>query len=587
MITSLRDNLPTDFHKFKYRYTMQAMILAAGFGTRLLPFTKNIPKPLFTIAERPILDIIIRNLQQAGFSAIMINTHHLHHKIAAFISKQFYTIPVHIRHEPVILGTGGAIKNISDFLNDQPLMVINSDIVTDIDLKKVYQFHMKHPDPVTLVLHDDPEFNHVSINKDGFITGFRDQKKSDSTKADRKLSFTGIHVLNHEAIGVIPDSQYSNVIDVYKKMLSGDEKLRAFISNNCYWRDIGTPERYKDAVFKEMAPKAFKEAFPDFVDCRIKKTEVKGDGSDRKWLRLIQNNRSLIMVDHGIRKKNSISEMDAFIAIGRHLYAKGLPVPKIHLYDAFSGLAFLEDLGDINLQKVANEAKNLKDIIFCYQSVIHLLIKLSITGKEGFDPAWTHQTPTYDKRLILENECRYFVEAFLNGYLKWDTSFIDLQDDFFLISENALASPLNGFMHRDMQSRNIMIKNNRIYFIDFQGGRFGPIQYDLASLLIDPYVDLPYPVRIDLLDYTIEKLSSILILEKKKFCTCFDYCAISRNLQILGAFGYLSRVKKKTHFEQYIPAAVKTLKQLLQQSGEGLLSGLKTVVEKIPNGGIT
>jgi aminoglycoside/choline kinase family phosphotransferase len=293
------------------------------------------------------------------------------------------------------------------------------------------------------------------------------------------------------------------------------------------------------------------------------------------------------MVDHGIRKKNSISEVDAFIAIGRHLYAKGLPVPKIYLHDAFSGLVFLEDIGDVNLQKVVNEAKNLKEIIFCYQSVIRLLIKLSITGEKDFDPAWTHQTPTYDKRLILENECRYFVEAFLNGYLKWDTSFIDLQDDFFLIAENALASPLNGFMHRDMQSRNIMIKNNHIYFIDFQGGRIGPIQYDLASLLIDPYVDLPYPVRIDLLDYAIEKLSSILLIEKKKFCACFDYCAISRNLQILGAFGYLSRVKKKTHFEQYIPAAVKTLKQLLQKSGDGLLNGLKTVVEKIPNGGIT
>ena len=566
---------------------MKAMILAAGFGTRLLPFTENIPKPLFTLAGRPILDIIIRNLQQAGFSAIIINTHHLHHKIAAFISKQCYTIPVHIRHEPVILGTGGAIKNISDFLNDQPLMVINSDIVTDIDLKEVYQFHTKHPDPVTLVLYDDPEFNHVSIDKDGFITGFHDQKKSGITEYDRKLSFTGIQILDHEVIGIIPDNRYANIIDVYRKILSGGKKLRAFISSNFYWKDIGTPKRYKDAVFKEMAPKAFKVAFPDFVDCCIKKKEVKGDGSDRKWFRLSQNNRSLIMVDHGIRRKSSKSEVDAFIAIGRHLDAKGLPVPKIYLHDAFSGLVFLEDLGDINLQKVANSSKNFKEIISCYQLVIDLLVKLSIIGKEGFDPAWTHQTVAYDKQLILENECRYFVEAFLNEYLKWDTSFIDLQDDFFMIAEKALESPLNGFMHRDMQSRNIMIKNNSIYFIDFQGGRFGPIQYDLASLLIDPYVDLPHPVRIDLLNYTIEKLSSILMIEKKSFCTCFDYCAISRNLQILGAFGYLSRVKKKTHFEQYIPAAVKTLKQLLLQSGDGLFHGLKSVVDKIPNGGIT
>lgn len=566
---------------------MKAMILAAGFGTRLLPFTENIPKPLFTLSGRPILDILIRNLQQAGFSSIMLNTHHLHHKIKSFISKQPYSAVVHICHEPLILGTGGAVKNISDFLNGQPLMVINSDIVTDIDLQKVYQFHQKHLYPVTLVLHDDPEFNHVSIDQNGFIRGFHDQEVCSGTKTDRKLSFTGIHVLNHEVIGIIPDNRYYNIIDLYRKLLSAGKKLHAFIPGNCYWKDIGTPQRYKDAVFKDMAPKAFRIAFPDVEARQIKRTVVKGDGSDRKWYRLTQNNRSLIMADHGIRTKNGLSEMDAFIAIGRHLEDKGLPVPKIYLHDTFSGLVFLEDLGDFNLQKFTLKAHHLKEIITCYQSVINILIKLSVTGKEDFDPGWTCQTPTYDRQVILENECRYFVEAFLNGYLKWDTSFSDLQDDFFLIAENAPASPWKGFMHRDMQSRNIMIKNDRIYFIDFQGGRFGPIQYDLASLLIDPYVDLPYPVRIELLDYAVEKLSSVFRFEKKKFYICFDYCAISRNLQILGAFGYLSRVKKKARFEQYIPAAVKTLKQLLQQSRDDLLCKLKSVVGKIPDGGTT
>ncbi|OQX08058.1 MAG: aminoglycoside phosphotransferase, partial [Desulfobacteraceae bacterium IS3] len=121
---------------------MKALILAAGFGTRLLPYTEYLPKPLFSLANRPLLDIHIRNLEKAGCTGILINTHHLHKKIEEFIAGQSYSIPVLTRHEPQILGTGGAIKNAADFLDNCPFMVINSDIYTDIDFLKVYDFHL-------------------------------------------------------------------------------------------------------------------------------------------------------------------------------------------------------------------------------------------------------------------------------------------------------------------------------------------------------------------------------------------------------------------------------------------------------------
>ena len=98
---------------------MKALILAAGFGTRLRPFTEDTPKPLFPIAGRPLLDILIRNLQDAGCEAIIINTHHLYLKIKSFIAKQSYTIPVCTRHEPEILGTGGAIGWSRDELHER------------------------------------------------------------------------------------------------------------------------------------------------------------------------------------------------------------------------------------------------------------------------------------------------------------------------------------------------------------------------------------------------------------------------------------------------------------------------------------
>jgi aminoglycoside/choline kinase family phosphotransferase len=160
--------------------------------------------------------------------------------------------------------------------------------------------------------------------------------------------------------------------------------------------------------------------------------------------------------------------------------------------------------------------------------------------------------------------------------------FEDLEDDFVDLAQSAVAFSINGFMHRDMQSRNIMIQNNTFYFIDFQGGRLGPVQYDIASLLIDPYVELPVRIKDRLLEYATEMLASSAGIDPDRFKTGFRYCAITRNLQILGAFGFLSRVKGKTYFEEYIPGAVKTLKHALSTFEKAEFPKLKTVVEALP-----
>ena len=111
-----------------------------------------------------------------------------------------------------------------------------------------------------------------------------------------------------------------------------------------------------------------------------------------------------------------------------------------------------------------------------------------------------------------------------------------------------------------------MLKNGRPYFIDYQGARPGPIQYDLASLLIDPYVDLPPDIQTRLLADCLEQLTRQMDIDSDAFRRCFRFCCLTRNLQILGAFGHLTRVKRKPHFEKYIPAAVRTLRHNLRQS---------------------
>ena len=559
---------------------MKALILAAGYGTRLLPFTQTTPKALFSIGGRPLLDINIHMLIAAGCDAIMVNTHHLPQKVEAFLTAQKYPLPVHTRHEPQILGTGGAVQNMADFWDNTPFMVINSDILTDIDLAQVYRFHLSHPYSATLVLIDDPRFNTVCIDEHHHINGFR--RGQDSVgNAFAALTFTGIQVLDPAILKSIPKTGYANIIDVYETILSQGNHLQAFIASEHSWSDIGTPVAYRKSAFEAMAAEAFGTIAPREVAGRLAKTRLQGDGSDRIWSRLSAGKHSLIVVDHGIRTQQPPAEVDAFVSIGNHLHERGLPVPGIISHDTFVGLVFLEDLGDENLQARIGRTQSRDRIIAYYQQAVDILIQMSIAGAMGFDPAWACQMPRYDEDLILKNECRYFVEEFLNEYVGIEVDFERLADDFYHLAEQALSFGVDGFMHRDLQSRNIMVHGDRLYLIDFQGGRMGPLQYDLASLLIDPYVSLSTCVQNRLLAYCIKRLQMRMDIDPAAFRHCYKYCCLTRNLQILGAFAYLSRVKQKTYFEQYIPRAFKTLKQSLAGSENDEFQALKACVNEL------
>lgn len=545
---------------------MKALILCAGLGTRLLPHTRSIPKPLFPINGKPLLDRIIRSLIQARCRSIMINTHHLHHGIEAFLAEQRYPIPVQTCYEPWILGTGGAIHNVRDFWDPDAFMVINGDIVTDLDLKAVYDFHQHHGHPVTLVLHDFPEINTVSVDANQSVIGFDDRDFVPSDQDLPKLTFTGIQVIDPQVLEWIPDTPSFSSIDLYRTLIKEGMTIQAFIPENCYWKDIGTPRQYQSAVLDLLSPQAFQLAFPDEPPGPTTTTRIAGDGSDRLWYRIASPQHSMVVADHGIHSRRDIrGECDAFIAIGRHLYEKGISVPRIYLADSFAGLVLVEDLGDIHFQSIVRSSQNVDEMLAWYQSAVQLLISLSLMGGSGFDPSWTYQTPVYDKALILEKECRYFVEAFINRYLNIDIHVEDLKGEFGELADRALNGALNGFMHRDFQSRNLMVKNNRIYAIDFQGGRIGPLQYDLASLLIDPYVDLTQSLQDRVLEFCIQELSDRVFVDPVSFTSAYRYCRITRNLQILGAFGYLTRVKGKSGFEAYVPAALKTLNRSLSQ----------------------
>ena len=560
---------------------MKAMILAAGFGTRLLPYTQDIPKPLFRMAGQSLLDIAIKNLIRAGCEAIIVNTHHLHEQIESFIEAQDYGIPVNTCYEPCILGTGGGIKNVAYFWDSRAFMVVNGDIYATIDLKEVYSFHCRHNHPVTLVLYDEPSINTVSIDQNDFIVDFHVSGDRASPPDEKKLTFTGIQVLDPEILDYLPAKVFSSSIDAFKKIMAAGKKIKAHIPQAAFWSDIGTPQRFTQTAIEKNLTVAFERAHACSPDQPVQKRKLKGDGSQRRWYRLSADQQTLIMVDHGIHTKKSTAEIDAFVNIGNHLRATGVAVPQIYWHDRFAGLVFVEDLGDTNLQSVIRRTTDEHAVTHMYRGVIDILVNLSIDGARGFDTAWTYQTVYYDRQLILEKECRYFIEAFLKGYLGWQIAWQTYRDEFDYLAQKALENPLMGFMHRDMQSRNIMLNKNRLYLIDFQGGRLGPLEYDLASLLIDPYVDLPPTIQSRLFDYCLDILIQRKEIDADKFRNCYRYCRLTRNLQILGAFGFLSKVKHKTYFEQYMPAAAKSLTASLSVDAAVEFPGLARLAQKV------
>ena len=545
-----------------------ALVLAAGFGTRLQPYTRHTPKPLFTLNGRPLLDIMIRRLIASGIHTVIVNTHHHHDQIAAFLERQTYSAAVVTRREPEILGTGGAIRNTADIWQPDPLLVVNSDIVTNIDFEGFRRFHRGHGQPVSLVLCGDPAFNSVLVDDTDQVVGFQGASPSpDQDAPDRRcLTFTGIQIIDREILAYLPPRGFANSIDAFQAMLDAGRPIRAYRPQGLQWSDLGTPERYTAMARAVMARAALDKIGAAPAPQAMAWQPLAGDGSDRRWYRLTAGKQRMIVADHGIKPDAATCEAEAFVAIGRHLHRQGLPVPEIFLADPFAGLVFLEDLGDEKFQDRVRTAVDPAQVEADYRRLIDLLIEMALRGGEGFDPSWTHQTPRYDQAVVRDKECRYFAEAFLEGHLGLGLSFDRLAPECRRLAEAVAAVRPLGFMHRDFQSRNIMVRDGHFFLIDFQAGRIGPPHYDLAALLIDPYVDLPPARRENLLSYFARRLAARAAVSTETLRRDYAYCALARNLQILGAYGFLTR-RGKPFFAQFIPAAVRSLQQILAGLG--------------------
>ncbi len=310
-------------------------------------------------------------------------------------------------------------------------------------------------------------------------------------------------------------------------------------------------------------------------------TLLAGDGSQREFYRLcFENDLSFILITPTEGQKQGMAEALSSWSIGNHLYHRGVPVPELLGFNSNIGLIVSEDMGDVRLYEYIHGPHQDENSQFAvYRKIVRKLVRMQINGREGFDTSWCWQSGHYDRLLMLEKETGYFHEALVNDFMGLETHDSTLETEFKDLADQASKAPSGFFLHRDFQSRNIMLKEGVIRFIDYQGGRLGPLGYDLASLLIDPYVGLPEKMQEMLIDEYVMELKKNISYDIDQFRQEFIYLSLQRNLQMLGAFAFLSKQRNKSFFRQYIPPALNSLQSLLAKPLLQKYSALKQTTE--------
>lgn len=321
-------------------------------------------------------------------------------------------------------------------------------------------------------------------------------------------------------------------------------------------------------------------ALPIAVEAEL----LRGDGSDRGFLRISGSGRSLIAVLPSATMPGALSEALAVWEIGRHLARRSVPVPELFAFDSFTGIVLCEDLGDQQFQGLVTAGQlPLAEVATLYRQGLELLLQMQLEGGVDFDTRWCWDTPAYDRELMLSRESGYFREACCRDYLGMASMPLGLEADFQRLAELAAREPAGFFLHRDFQSRNLIVKEGLLRVLDFQGGRLGPLAYDLASFLNDPYVGLPVATRDELFDYYLRRLAERAPELAPGFTEGYLWLALQRNLQILGAFAFLSKVKGKVFFRDYLVPAAVNLNRLLLEPGGHRLPELRALAAELPD----
>src|SRR5256714_3696030 len=316
---------------------------------------------------------------------------------------------------------------------------------------------------------------------------------------------------------------------------------------------------WRPSLNMEVLEKLFEQHFHCPVG-RVQPLQGQLGGSGRKVIRLASDRFSAIGILYDVREENV-----AFLEFSRHFRRHHLPVPEIYAEDLDQGAYLEEDLGDVTLFDFLSKNRAGDSVspqaVESYRKVVAVLPRFQVEAGRDLNYKVCYPRASFDRQSIAW-DLNYFKYYFLRlAGIPFNEQ--ALEDDFSRLTKFLLSANRDYFLYRDFQSRNVMLREGQPFFVDYQGGRRGALQYDIASLLYDAKADLPPELRLQLLDHYVDELGSLVDLGRDGCMQHYYAYVYVRIMQALGAYGFRGFYERKVHFLQSVPYALKNLRWLL------------------------
>lgn len=605
------------------KHPTKAVVLAAGFGARFLPLTLLKPKPLFPLWGKPALGHTLELLKSWGVREVLVNAHHHAGQILEYIrSKPVPGLRCQVSYEPDILGTGGALPKAQWFLDDAPFWMVNADVLADLNCKPLLHSHHQHGSIATLWLHDSRGPRTVE-HRNGLVTVFKSPVAGTEGTATfcgfqllspRILNFlppSGFSsiidayenalVAGEKIGGVIVPNAYWADIGKHETYLATHQDMRthprwkqfiprgkhpiprglnttiapgATVTRSVLWDQVtvAAGARVENAIVADgvtvrnqvtymamrgdhvqdpLVPRILKSL--QWAPCATTVMPLPPRGSARTFTRLATQGKGAILVRYTLeRPENALYTRHA-----RFLARHGVRVPAVLLDWPNEEVCVLDDVGENSLEQLVPGLSR-AECLALYRQTLDTVARLHGRATRAWRRHPFELSMPFTRHLY-EWEQNLFCDQFLARHRDVsDKHMAQIRRELGKLIPAQLRAP-RVIIHRDLQSSNVLVRNGSVYLIDFQGMRLGTAAYDLASLLCDPYVNLPDEIREELIDEYCG-----MIPDPRPVRSLFWIAAVERLSQALGAFGRLGAVSTTSYFLKHIPAGVKQLQHALR-----------------------
>lgn len=585
-------------------YRINLFIASAGMGTRLQPLTHTIPKPLLPVAGITVIDRLLDSIKgDLEIDNFAMNLHHLPEQFQQWAESLDEKVPQpKFFHEDELLGTGGAISNAHEFFRKGTCLLANGDILADIDWRSFVEHHRQSGNMVTLAVQDRSHERRVGVDPEGKLLCI--DPSMTTAGVHRWLGYACVAIYEPEFLDYLPEGE-SHVPPFWVNAAEDTKRIGTYDIGPCPWLDLGNVDSYARGIMSCLKGSQRYLAEPLKIPwdaritgaCVIEQNVTIGSGvqltdsillpgtviRDGELLNsvvagpdfrvpytlpakdpsspsangiLSGSDRLYRRTPDGMLMEYSATEklVQRQIKLTGSLLAKGIPVAELLSHNPARRQVLLRDLGDESLQAWCN-GHDEKEVLEMLKTVLERLIEFQWTDTSD---TGIPQDKPFDETILLW-ETSYFLERCVYrvfGLKEFcDPILESLQAEFEKLASSVASLPRN-LMHRDFQSSNVMIHDNKPWFIDFQAAHHGPCFYDAASMIGDPYLDLPKQVRQELEAYYLAKVSSRLEISDMDARTALIECGMQRHMQALGAYGFLSAIRGKQEFLQYITPAL-------------------------------